>query len=210
MHNDPYANSINKLHSAIEAQLKTKIEGNNACMGPFNRVSIGLGSISKLYENQVNPSLFEDINDQILSQQLIQLEMDLLISDPQSSTYTEVESQIRSLENRIYANEVNKLFNRNSFKDNRDSRLLALTYNHLNEVVNTLSTMPAECVDQLGGWQQVLPTILNTMSLSIRPQWIFLYSGSRFRTQTGILSGHPLTRHRCKKCNERYHPPQEQ
>lgn len=164
MHDDPYSAEIGRLHNIIEGFLQAKIQGNQECLGPFNVVSQNLNQINDLFNNTKNPALFEEISDEILSKQLLQLELDLISTTAGSSEYLSIASEIRSLENAIYTNDINTSFSRDYFRETRDSRALAQTFDHMNNVVNTLAYMPPQCVGLLGGWQSVVPTILNSVS----------------------------------------------
>ena len=164
MHNDRYSVEVDRLHSIVKSQLVQKIQGNQACYGPLNNISQNLGYISNLFDFNTNPTLYEDINDEILNKQLQQLQLDLMLEDQESNAYLTIAQRIRTIEDRIYANEVNKVFNRDYFKQNRDNQMLSSTFNYMNNVISTMTTMPPQCIELLGGWQTLVPTLLNSVS----------------------------------------------
>lgn len=164
LHEDDYAQEINRLHDLIQGFLKAKIEGHQKCNGPFNSIIQNLDNIDLLFANNRNPSLLEDINSEILSKQLLQLELDQILADPLSSDYKSVAEEIGKIKERILENEANKRFSRDYFKETKNNAVLSQTFNYMNNTINTLANLDAECIDQLGGWQQILPTILNSIS----------------------------------------------
>ena len=164
MHNDRYSVEVNRLHALVKSQLVQKIEGNQACYGPLNNISQNLGAISTLFDYNTNPTLYEDINDEILNKQLLQLRLDLMLEAQGSSTYLTIAQKIRQIEDRIYANEVNKGFNRDFFKESRDNKALSSTFTYMNNVISTMTSMPPQCIELLGGWQTLVPTVLNSIS----------------------------------------------
>lgn len=164
MHNDRYSVEVDRLHALVKSQLVQKIEGNQACYGPLNNISQNLGSITTLFDFNTNPNLYQDINDEILNKQLLQLQLDLMLEDQESSAYLTIAQKIRTIEDSIYANDVNKIFNRDFFKENRDNRMLSSTFNYMNNVISTMTNMPPQCIQLLGGWQSLMPTLLNSIS----------------------------------------------
>ena len=55
-------------------------------------------------------------------------------------------------------------FNQDLFTETKINNTLQQTYMHFNNVITGLTTADSECIDQLGGWHQILPTLLNSMS----------------------------------------------
>lgn len=191
MHQDDYAQNMNRLLSSIQTNLEGKLEGNRRCLAPFQRIAQNLSHIDPLMLNNRNPSLREEIADEVLSKQLMQWELDLLLETPGTYDYTLLKQEIRAVEDRLYQNEIDGRYNRDIFAEYKTNRILSESFNHMNEVVNTLASLPPECVDVLGGWEQLLPTVLSSVSalsgLSGFPYSFLISSGFSLISSLTIL-----------------------
>lgn len=163
-HTDSYALELNRLHSVIEQQLKLKIDGHARCDRAFTDVSQSLDVINGLFDRRVNPTLREDIEKEVLAKQVDQLKLDLMLQLPGSQSFFEAESQLRRLQEELFRSDINKRAGESLFVETRKNESLRSLFNHTNNIMMSLSSMPAECIDRLGGWHQVLPTILDSIS----------------------------------------------
>lgn len=163
-HSDTYANDMSRLHLIIKQQIKTKIDGNSKCNSLFNNVSQSFDNINTLFSYRGSRALYEELKEEVLSKQIIQLKLNQIIQDPSDASYAAIEEKIIKLEDQIYSNEIEKIYNQDIFTENKVNSALKDTFSHFSSVINSLSTADPECISQLGGWRQVLPTLLNSMS----------------------------------------------
>ena len=67
LHNDRYAMKINHLYHVLQSHLENKVEQNSVCLAPFRTISESFNQIDTLFRMNRNPSLFEEIQDEILA-----------------------------------------------------------------------------------------------------------------------------------------------
>ena len=98
IHNDSYAADMSNLHLLIKEQIKTKIEGNNRCRSFYSNISQKFSSIETLYGNNKNPSLYEEIKEEVISKQIMQLKLNKMKLDSSESMFDTVEKKILDFE----------------------------------------------------------------------------------------------------------------
>lgn len=164
LHQDQYAAELNRFIDIIDNQLQTKIGENQRCNSAFANISQEFNAIELIFKNNINPSLFEDIQDEILSRKLQKLRLDLLSKKSKNTEFQLLKEKIQELEVELKDIEISKLYSREIYKQERDNQVLQNVFNHLNNAVITMTTLPPDCVEQVGGWQHILPVALNTVS----------------------------------------------
>ena len=165
LHSDSYSSDIMLLNNMIKEQIKVKLDGNNRCSSLFINVSQNLNIINQHFSNRKNPVLQEEIKEEVLSKQLIQLKLNQMLHDSSDASYQEIEKAILEVESGLYQNEINKKYNQDIFTEKKVNDTLKETFSNLSNVITSLSTAEPQCVDQLGGWEQILPTILKNKNV---------------------------------------------
>jgi len=166
-HGDSY--NADSLLNLVKAQLETKLSGNQRCTANMNQLVQDLGVISN-YFSQVDPNIRNKVQHDFYSRQLIELQLHLkkleLEGKQDSQDYLDVKSNISTLESNLKQNELDSLYNTESFSASEEATFRQKLFQHINNVVLTLGAADAGCIQHLGGWQQVLPPLIGTAALA--------------------------------------------
>ena len=91
----------------------------------------------------------------------------------------------------LFQNSITKLQKSSLHENNKRKEVLRDFYIYLNQVITSLSQSEKECIDLLGGWQQILPIVLNSVSsasaLSGYSYSTFIGSGIKLISNLTIL-----------------------
>lgn len=153
----------------IKVQLQTKIEGQEKCQAAQSALVSGLDSIQAIYSN-LNSELGTERSAELYETFLVDLQSQIkkLNQSGQGSTAEAeqmkitalgIESVIRDLKSAAVKEKTDAENQRRNF-----SRIALINY--LNQTVITATTMDAKCVNQLGGFQQLLPSLLGAASIA--------------------------------------------
>ncbi|MBC62125.1 MAG: hypothetical protein CMP11_06670, partial [Zetaproteobacteria bacterium] len=161
MHTDSYSNKMTQLNFIIENQIKTKIDGTDKCTTLFNNMSQNLSIINSLMDSNKNPTLYEEIKEEMLSKRLLQLKIDSLLNP---KNVNNIENKILQFEDNIFKTKVDRMYKQDLFKERKINETVNQTFEHLYSTVEALTNADSECIDKLGGWEQILPTVLSSMA----------------------------------------------
>ena len=127
----------------------------------------------------------------MLNKQFSALELDHLAADPNSLIYLDISSRLFSKRNDVLANAGLQEYQQRYFKQEQNVAAMRQLFGYTNDLTLNLSNMDPRCVDQLGGWQQLLPVMLNsmsTMSAMSGPEWGLLAgAATRIVSSVSIL-----------------------
>jgi hypothetical protein len=163
MHEDPFGSEMTQILIQIEGFLKKKLDTYERCNGPLHQVTKNFQNINSLIDYNKNPALLYQVNVEVLSQQLLELEMDLKSQNPLNPNYFLIASAIQSIKNQIFSNKAQGIYSQKLFSQNRENMILSQTSTALQNTIQTLTSLDSDCIDQIGGWQTVLPPLLSSL-----------------------------------------------
>lgn len=161
VHTDRY--SMDSLHNLIKQRLREKISEHQKCLAPFNDVSTRLDRLENSFKYHNNPTIREDITDEVLAKQLLQLRQ-YQMSDTFNVDQRLMVDSILRLDDRIYQNQIAGAYNRDFFREQRELEAIKTVFREMNGVIRTMVGIDPDCLQYIGGWQQVMPAMLNSVS----------------------------------------------
>lgn len=166
IHRDEF--SLDSFQELIKAQLETRIEGDNACQSAFRALNSNLESMLELIDQDVSAQDAREMYGEMYGEYLVSLQTELSLLNPadpvQQSRASTLQTQIDTLRNDLLKNEYEiRLYERTSSTTQLQQGQQQL-FGQISNLVQGLSQMPSSCVDKIGGWQQIMPAILNATS----------------------------------------------
>jgi hypothetical protein len=166
IHRDEF--SLESFQQLVQSQLEARVEGDNACQASYRALNTNLTNMLAVVNQQVDERDARALYGEVYGDYVVSLQTELALLDPQAAGSA---ARAAVLQSQIQAMNANLLDNRYSSRlyDRTGQRTRVelgqqQIYNHLSGVVQGLSQLPAGCVEKVGGWQQVLPVILNVAS----------------------------------------------
>lgn len=171
IHQDPY--DFTPLLNTLKQQLKEKIDTGAKCSKPINAVYGHLNSIDLYVQSQKDPIQKEKIQSRYFEKFLLNLnaqKINLEIAGKTSTDeYALLVSNISTLEQLFRENQINLEFGKQQFQSDLELEFRRNLYQYVNNLLSTLNETIAsnpQCIDQMGGWTQLLPPILSAASLA--------------------------------------------
>lgn len=162
-HDDKY--DFGSLLNLVKSQLETKLEGAESCSATVNQLNNELTAIRNYYI-KLDTGLRSSIAVDVINRTLIELQVKLAGLVPGTQQYSLTLAQIASLESDLTFNEINKLYISEDAKETREFQFRSDMYQHINNVVVAFSAASPRCIEYLGGWQQILPSLMGTAALA--------------------------------------------
>ncbi|MCB9060995.1 MAG: hypothetical protein H6622_05700 [Halobacteriovoraceae bacterium] len=160
IHTDEF--SFNGLAKMIKSQIEVKIEHNENCRAPLLQISNGLELIETLYATKIDPSLRNRIESEVFSNELVNLELSLLKSVESDPDYAYKKGRRDQLNEYLIENKIDRLFQSDYQRNNIKNQLQTNAFQYLAQIFSGISSLPIECIDQLGGWSQLTPIFSHT------------------------------------------------
>lgn len=162
IHDDEY--SVTSITASIKNMLETKLEGDRACNASFNKIHSEMLNIDKLLSERVNNKSAEDIYNETYSRYLQDLTQESLSLDlnnsVQAQRHQSLQAQIDSIKLSLLNNQFTLQLNKETFKNDKSVNFRSDLYNYAAGMFTALNQAPTECIDKLGGWDQMIPAIL--------------------------------------------------
>jgi len=161
--NDRY--DFGSLLNLVKSQLETKLEGAESCSATVNQLNNELTAI-RTYYTKLDDGLRASIAYDVVNRNLIELQVRLTTLAPGSLQYAQTVSDISSLERNLTSQEIEKLYRPKDARQTREFEFRSEMYQHINNVVVAFSAASPRCIEYLGGWSQILPSLMGTASLA--------------------------------------------
>ena len=192
VHTDTY--SLQSLSKSIRFMLELKLEGSQECNSSFNQLHTDLNRIEALTNQTVSPTTAQEVFDETYTSYIVTLTQEasiLNVSDPdQKLRYNTIMAQLDSLKSQLYDNKFNLEFNKEMYSSEISALFKKDLFNYSRSLFSTLNNVPNECVNNIGGWKQVIPTILKVSSLvgsTMGPTGAIVGAGLEAASQLAIL-----------------------
>jgi len=162
VHEDSY--SIHSISSAIQASLNAKLDSDKGCDASYNQLNTNFNLINSLMDESVSPTMAQDIYDETYSSYLVTLIQEAstldLANPSQQVRYDSLISQIGSLKTQLYDNKYNLELNKQTYNSDISTNFKKNLFGYAKSFFSTLNNLPDVCVDNLGGWEQMVPALL--------------------------------------------------
>lgn len=162
IHRDEF--SLDSFQELIRAQLETRIEGDNVCQSAFRALNSNLESMLTLIDQNVSAQDARKLYGEMYGEYLVSLQTELTLLNPGDARAAVLQSQIDALKDELLKNDFEiRLYDRTSTTTQLQQGQQQL-FGQISGLVQNLAQMPTSCANKIGGWQQVLPAILNATS----------------------------------------------
>lgn len=162
IHDDEY--SVAGLADSVKNMLVAKSEGDRACNTSFNRLHSEMMNIDRLLSQKVDENQAGEIYNETYSRYLQELTQEALLLDAnvpsQASRKASLETQIDALKVSLINNQYTLQLNKEVYKEDRSIAFRTNLYNYAAGMFTALNEAPPQCIDKIGGWEQVLPAVL--------------------------------------------------
>ncbi|MBY0515591.1 MAG: hypothetical protein K2P81_01695 [Bacteriovoracaceae bacterium] len=165
IHKDEF--SLSSFQELVKSQIEARIDGDNVCQAAFRSLNSNLDSMLKIVNDNVSQQEARKLYGQMYGDYIVSLQTELSLldlSDPQQASRAQtLQAQVDTLKQSVLDNSYQiQLYNSTSQNSLQQSQ--QVLFSQISGVVQSLSTMPTNCVGKIGGWKQVLPVILNATS----------------------------------------------
>jgi predicted phage tail protein len=166
VHRDEF--SLDAFQELIKSQLQTRIDGDNVCQSAFRAMNANLENMLKLIDQNVSAQDARKLYGEMYGEYLVSLQTELTLLNPadptEASRAQTLQGQIDNLRQDLLANNYEiRLYDRTSTTTELQQGQQQL-FSQISGLVQSLATMPTDCASKIGGWQQVMPAILNATS----------------------------------------------
>jgi hypothetical protein len=162
IHRDQF--SLDSFQELIKAQLETRIAGDNVCQSAFRALNSNLESMLTLIDQNVSSQDARKLYGEMYGEYLVSLQTELTLLNPGDARASVIRSQIDALKKDLLNNDFEiRLYDRTSTTTQLQQGQQQL-FGQISGLVQNLAQMPTSCASKIGGWQQVLPAILNATS----------------------------------------------
>jgi hypothetical protein len=171
IHKDEF--SFKPMLNLIQEHLKVKLEGDKECTAPLGQLKNQLFELDQFFAKEISEKDKKKLMEDAQKQYLVDLQTELMTlnpADPDEAfrisslqgqmdavraglTTMGVETSIAALEDR-------------KFRDQKMQSYWKEAASHSSTAIGALNALPDRCVDKLGGWQQLVPVILDLASLA--------------------------------------------
>jgi hypothetical protein len=162
IHRDQF--SLDSFQELIKAQLEARIAGDNVCQSAFRALNSNLESMLTLIDQNVSSQDARKLYGEMYGEYLVSLQTELTLLNPGDARASVIRSQIDALKKDLLNNDFEiRLYDRTSTTTQLQQGQQQL-FGQISGLVQNLAQMPTSCASKIGGWQQVLPAILNATS----------------------------------------------
>jgi hypothetical protein len=164
---DPY--NFDGLLSAVKALVESKLEHNRRCQAPFNQLLSNITTASTYYSS-LDPNeqqrVFKDVYSRYRSElelQLANLEVKGQANGAQGDL---IRQTLSTVDGSLRDNQISLASTSKSFADSRENLFRSQLYGSLNQLLQTLQGSSSECIEAVGGWSSLMPSLLGIASLA--------------------------------------------
>ena len=163
--------NFGSLLETVKAQAEQKLTERERCLANYNQLVNNLSTIKNLYAFENNPVLRQQIERDVFVRELTDLKLELvdleLKGQQNSFQYDSLFSESLVLKDALRRNEMDLKYSGPEFDKNKENFFKSEALQHVNNIVSTLSTLDASCVEHIGGWGQVIPSLLSVAGMAV-------------------------------------------
>lgn len=171
IHQDEY--SFKPILSMLQEQLKTKLEGDKKCSAPLSQLNNQLIELDSFFASNLTEQQKKQLTQDAQKQYLTDLQGELAILNPALPTDAARIAVLQSLMDTVKANLVTLGVEAQvaSYEDQKNKQTALSNYwegayNKSSAAIAAMNSVPDECIDRIGGWKAMIPTVLNLASMS--------------------------------------------
>lgn len=152
--------SFSAISTSIKTQLETKLDGDQRCNAAFNQMHSSMANIEGLLAKDLDRKTAEEIYNETYSKYLMDLTQETLTLDPTSARYATLTAQVDSLKLSLLENQFKLQLNKEYLSNDKSVDFRRDLYSYSSGLFSAMNSTPPECIDQLGGWDTMLPAVL--------------------------------------------------
>lgn len=169
IHNDQH--SFNDSLALIQEMLRTKFEGDKACSAPLAQLNSQLMELDKFFNRKFTEQEKKEMAKTAQKEYLLELESELMLLNPadpaQASRAASLQAIIDTVKQQLTTLGVESQLATLEDDKNRNlilAQQMETVYANSSAAIATLNSLPDNCVDQMGGWKNLVPVVMKLAS----------------------------------------------
>jgi hypothetical protein len=172
--------SMTSLIQLIKSQLSTRLAGQEKCQAAFSSIDSSLTAMNNLLNTPINPDQANSIYSDVYQDYLTTVQEEIVnTTDPVALASLQVLRE--SLMTGLYANQFEGRVALSDAKNQTFATSRNQLLNYSSQALSSINNLPPDCVNALGGWDTIAPTVLqisgNISSMIGGPQGAVIGAG---------------------------------